>query len=348
MQLGEVVNPKFLYKNFQYKTQITSGLKEHFESLSNIIIHSLRIKRSDQILDIGSNDGTFLSNFQDRARVLGIEPGKKIAAYANKHGVKTINAYFNESLGIELKNTYGFFRVIFCANTIANIEDLNEIFDVSKSLLAKNGYFIVETQNGADVIDRFLLDTVYHEHLTYFTYPAFKAFAKKKGFRVDHVRHHEQKGGSLQIWFTHKSNPIALNLENNDERLLVESCTRLKLSNPILVKNNLAKKIKKVRDYLELFKQDKIIGFGASVGTNTLMHLFCSHLKVNLILDDNPTIKELPFGNILLPVIKTINAPKPTDRMKILVFAYRYYDLIVSNHRDLKNRFINIFQAIHK
>jgi 2-polyprenyl-3-methyl-5-hydroxy-6-metoxy-1,4-benzoquinol methylase len=347
MQLGEIINPQFLYKNFQYKTQVTAGLKDHFELLSSLIKDSLKLKKNEKVLDIGSNDGTFLLNFIDCAKVVGVEPGEKVAAYANKRGVNTVNSYFTSELGKILKKQYGHFRVIFCANTIANIEDLHEIFDTSKSLLDKNGYLIIETQNGMDVLEHFLLDTVYHEHLSYFVYPAFQKFLDKKGFRVDHVVNHKQKGGSLQLWITHKLNPTILKMENNDEGKLLNTFKRMRLSDSNHVRHELYKKINEVQKFLDKLRGKEIFGFGASVSTNTLINLFCKNLKIKKILDDHPTVGGIPVRGELLPVERTNSSTEQINKKKILVFAYRYYDLIVKKHNSIKsNNFINIFEAL--
>jgi hypothetical protein len=344
MQLGEVVNPHFLYKNFRYKTQITKGLNEHFKALTSELISKLRIKPKDKILDIGSNDGTFLSYFKGVANIIGVEPGKKISDYANQRGINTINAYFNKELAKKIKEKYGAFNLIFCANTIANIDDLHELFDASKFLLAKNGYFIIETQNGADVIDRFLLDTIYHEHLSYFTYPAFKLFLEKKEFRIEHVKHHNQKGGSLQIWFTHKSNLKRLHLEGSDEQKLIDNSKRLKFDKPTLIKRRLEKKIQKIRNSLASLQGEELFGFGASVGSNTLMHLFCNDLSVTEILDDRPVVTSLPYGKKMIPVKQSRDVGNRIKKRKILVFAYRYIENIINNHKNIsRSNFVNIF-----
>jgi len=343
LQLAEVVNPNFLYKNFKYHTQVTFGLDEHFKVLANTINSILQLGVTDHILDIGSNDGTFLRNFLGRSKVLGIEPGVQIAKEANESGVKTLNRYFSSNLCAELLSDYGKFKVIFCANTIANIDDLDEIFNSVRKVLLKDGYFILETQNGVDVLNKFLLDTVYHEHLTYFTLPALQSYVDKMGMRIDYIKHHNQKGGSIQVWITHKVSKKFLQFKGSDINYLE---TEAKVLDDVEnLKKIIFKKINRVKKYLEKNFKKKVVGFGASVGTNTLLNLFCKDLKISKIIDDKPAINFLPFNNELIEIQKSSEFFKSKNSEKyILVFSYRYFDKISKKYINEKAyNFFKIF-----
>lgn len=339
IQLGEVFNPEFLYKNFRYESKVTFGLGAHFNVLAEEIKSALRIKKSDVVLDVGSNDGSFLKNFYQHCKVVGIEPGEKIARKANSLGIFTINKFFNLELAREIKKKYKNIKVIFCANTIANLDDLDEIFEGFKFILSKNGYVILETQSGADVINKFLVDTIYHEHLNYFTVTALKKFALKKGFRIDCVQHHNQKGGSIRIWMTHKENlqkPIFRDNQIN-ELLKLE----LPLKNFQEIRTGLGKKIKSIREKIQNI-QDEIICFGASVGSNTLLNLFFANKKIHLILDDNPKIGKLPFNGRLIEVKKTSDYRNEHKDLPLIVLSYRYFQQIKENNKKIKSNFVKL------
>jgi hypothetical protein len=128
---------------------------------------------------------------------------------------------------------------------------------------------------------------------------------------------------------------------------LVKSNKKLKLNNPTFVKSELAKKVKKIQRSLSIFEGEELYAFGASVGANTLMHLFCKNLRIKKILDGNPVVDSLPYGNIMVPVVQASLPIKNFRGQKILVLAYRYYDKIIRDHKSIQagNNFINIFKA---
>jgi SAM-dependent methyltransferase len=341
MQLGEVVNPNFLYKNFQYKSNITLGLSEHFSVLSNSIIETLKIKKTALILDVGSNDGTFLKNFINIANVIGVEPGKKIATEANNNGIFTINEYFDLDLARKFSKEKKFFKVIFCANTIANIDNVENIFEAFKLVLAKDGYLIIETQSGLDLVNNFLIDTIYHEHLSYFTVTALRKFLDKKGLRIDYVKSHKQKGGSIQIWITHKNNESLLSLSDNELKLILKNEKIFR--NLEGIKVNFENRIKEVLTKISKIKVP-VICYGASVGSNTLLNIFCKKLNIKMIVDDNPAVSELPFDGRTLEV-KKMKSLQLIDKELVIVLAYRYFNKIRERNALKPNlKFIKIIE----
>ena len=107
MQLKEILNPQILYNNFSYKTSSSLGLVKHFNLLAKKNFKNLNIKKNDLIIDIGSNDGSFLEYFKKRgAKVLGVEPSKKISSVANRKGIKTLCKYFNKKTSAEIKKIW--------------------------------------------------------------------------------------------------------------------------------------------------------------------------------------------------------------------------------------------------
>ena len=339
IQLGEVFNPEFLYSNFQYESKITLGLESHFSSLAGEIRSILNIKKNDVVLDVGSNDGSFLKNFNGYAKIIGIEPGKKLAEKANAQGIFTLNKFFNIDLAFEIRKKYKKAKVIFCANTIANLDNLDEIFEGFKLALSKDGYLILETQSGVDVINKFLIDTIYHEHLNYFTVTALKKFAFKKGFRIDCIQHHGQKGGSIRVWLTHRENLMKPKFRVNEIGTLLRLERSLK--DFFKVKADLSRKVNKIKSEIQSIQGD-IVCFGSSVGSNTLLNLFFSGKKIRLILDDNPKVGKLPFDEGFIEVRKSSNYRDEYKNLPLVVLSYRYFDQIIKNNKNITSNFIKL------
>jgi predicted rRNA methylase YqxC with S4 and FtsJ domains len=339
IQLGEVFNPEFLYRNFRYESKITFGLELHFKKLADEIKSKLKIKKNDIVLDVGSNDGSFLKNFRGHAKIIGVEPGRQISEKANADGIFTLNSFFNIDLAHEIRKKYKTVKVIFCANTIANLDNLDEIFEGFKLVLSKNGYVLLETQSGIDVINKFLIDTIYHEHLNYFTVTALKKFAFKKGFRIDCIQNHSQKGGSIRVWMTHKENLIKPKFTENEANFLLRmEKTLLDLCS---VKADLLKKVKKIKSKIQSIEGD-IICFGSSVGSNTLLNLFFAGKKIHLILDNNPKVNKIPFDDGFIEVRKTSEYHDEYKNLPLVILPYRYFDQIIKNNKNISSKFIKL------
>ena len=144
-------------------------MKLHFKKYSEFIKKEY-IKNNSNIIEIGSNDGTFLSNFKDsNLNYVGFEPSKNVADLANKNGIKTINNFFNiESLEL-IKNFIGNTSAVFAANVICHIPELNDLIKTLDKLLAKDGVFIFEEPYLGSMFEKTSYDQIYDEHIFIFS-----------------------------------------------------------------------------------------------------------------------------------------------------------------------------------
>lgn len=144
--LPHVLSPEASYKYYLYNTEVTLGLKDHYRSYADETKKLLGNSKNNLCLDIGSNDGTLLSEFKfKKFDVIGIEPAKLIAKKAEKKGIRTINSFFNENAAkkvIKLKKKPD----VICANYVfANIDNIRQSTKIIKNLLSEKGLFIIET-----------------------------------------------------------------------------------------------------------------------------------------------------------------------------------------------------------
>jgi len=161
LQLNTIFNPEFQYRNFQYFTGISVGLREHFGQLIGGLASQGEIRPGKLVVDIGSNDGSLLRFAKDLgARVVGIDPAEKIAKAATEAGIPTIADFFNRGMGARMAAEHGRADVVISNNTVANIDDLDDFFGGIEALLAPSGLVIIETQYGLDVLTKTLLDVI--------------------------------------------------------------------------------------------------------------------------------------------------------------------------------------------
>jgi hypothetical protein len=160
----------------------------------------LGLSRDDLVIDIGSNDGTLISNFQNGGhRILGIEP-TDVARIANARGIPTLQRYFSKDVAREVKAKHGAAKLVTAANCFAHIEDIHAIVDGIIEMLAPDGVFISESHYLVALLERLQYDTVYHEHLRYYSVGSLKHLLDMHGLDVFHARPIPSHGGSIRVY----------------------------------------------------------------------------------------------------------------------------------------------------
>ena len=212
VQLGLAVDPAIIFPpEYPYTSGMTKLLRDNFAELYAESSKLLSLRPDDLIVDIGSNDGTLISNFQKGGhRILGIEP-TDVSKIANARGIPTLQRYFSLAVAQELKASHGAARVVTAANCFAHIEDVHAVVEGILGILAPDGVFISESHYLIGLLDRLQYDTVYHEHLRYYSVGSLKYLLEMHGLEVFHARHIPSHGGSIRVYAarrgTHAVNP---------------------------------------------------------------------------------------------------------------------------------------------
>ena len=142
LQIRHIGNPEIQYRDYVYTTSISLGLREHFKAAAARITKKRRLAPSSFVVEIGSNDGTLLRNFQEQGmRVLGIDPAVEIARRATRDGIETLPEFFNEDLGGKIYRKYGAADMIIANNMIANVDGLDDFVKGVSRILAPDGVF---------------------------------------------------------------------------------------------------------------------------------------------------------------------------------------------------------------
>jgi hypothetical protein len=205
VQLGVAVDPVIIFPpEYPYTSGMTRILRENFADLYAESAKMLDLGKDDLVIDIGSNDGTLISNFQKGGhRILGIEP-TDVSKIANERGIPTIQRYFSKEVGREVKEKYGPAKVITAANCFAHIEDVHAIVEGILEMLAPDGVFISESHYLIGLLDDLQYDTVYHEHLRHYTVGSLAHLLGMHGLEVFHARKIPTHGGSIRVYAARK------------------------------------------------------------------------------------------------------------------------------------------------
>ncbi len=201
VQLGLAVDPVIIFPpDYPYTSGMTRILRDNFAELHAESKAMLNLGPDDLVIDIGSNDGTLLSNFKNGGhRVLGIEP-TDVGHIANERGIPTVQHYFGFDVARDVKQTHGAARVVTAANCFAHIEDVHAIVDGIVELLGPDGVFISESHYLIPLLDKLQYDTVYHEHLRYYSLHSLKALLAMHDLEVFHARPIPTHGGSIRVY----------------------------------------------------------------------------------------------------------------------------------------------------
>ena len=201
VQLGLAVDPVIIFPpEYPYTSGTTKLLRDNFAELYSEASAMLKLGPQDLIVDIGSNDGTLISNFKSGGhRVLGIEP-TEVGNIAKARGIPTLIRYFTPAAAAEVKREHGPARVVTAANCFAHIEDVHAIVEGILDLLGPDGVFISESHYLIGLLDKLQYDTVYHEHLRYYSVSSLANLLRMHGLEVFHARPIPSHGGSIRVY----------------------------------------------------------------------------------------------------------------------------------------------------
>lgn len=200
-QIDYVVSPEELFfPDYPYRSGITATLVEKLSRTAVSTLSRFELPENTLVMDIGSNDGTVLSAFQKRGmKVLGVE-ATNIAKIANENGIETVQAFFDEELADRVRSEHGAAGVICATNVFAHVASLGSIMRGVASLLDKGGVFVTESHYLLDLLDTVQYDSIYHEHLRYYTLKSLIVLFEQYGFTVTDVERIDNYGGSIRVF----------------------------------------------------------------------------------------------------------------------------------------------------
>ncbi|EMK10367.1 MULTISPECIES: class I SAM-dependent methyltransferase [Leptospira] len=335
VQIECVVDPEIIYRDYIYVTTSSSGLSSHFENYAKDVFENLNLKPNNLVMDIGSNDGTLLSYFKKKnVKVLGVEPSIKTAEEATQRGIETLPEFFNVDLAKKIKGKFGSVDLITINNLFANIDDLHSFVEGLEFLLSPQGVVVIESSYLGDMVDNMVFDFIYHEHLSYFSILPLIKFFDSFDMRLIHLQHVETKGGSFRYYWARKNSNHSISdavdkfIKIEKEKNMTESYFKEYADRISKVKAELVQELEKSKG------RKKIIGYGASATSTTLIYHFGLEKYVDYLVDDNPGKIDTYSPGLHIPVKHPDVLDSEGDAV-LIVLAWRYFDLIRSK---LKNR----------
>lgn len=205
VQLGLIVDPAVLFPpHYAYTSGTTRILRENFAELYDEVMRLYPIAKDALAVDVGSNDGTLLSNFHKAGhRVCGVEPTDTYKL-AVAQGMPAINAFFGPAAAAQVVKAHGRAKIVTATNVFAHIENVHEIVESIVSMLDGDGIFISESHYLLPLIETLQYDTIYHEHLRYYALQSLKYLLEMHGLEIIHAKRIPTHGGSIRVYAARK------------------------------------------------------------------------------------------------------------------------------------------------
>lgn len=269
VQLGLLVDPNILFPpEYPYTSSTTKILRENFADLAQECNQLFTLKPEDLTIDIGSNDGNLLSNFKDKTKVLGITP-EEIGKLAIEKGIPTVIDFFSKETAARVEAEHGKSRIITATNVFAHMEDVNSILASIKNLLTDDGIFVSESHYLLPLIETVQYDTIYHEHLRYYSLKSLTYLLNKHGLEVIHAKSISTHGGSIRVYAARPGvYSVQSSVKEIQEKEEVLTLDRLKAFKQEVVKSRseLYTLISNIKN-----KDERIFGVGAPSRASTLI-----------------------------------------------------------------------------
>ena len=334
LQLGHHVSPQLSYQNYLYKSSITIGLNTNFVDYASSLKDFHKGSDPYNLLDIGSNDGTFLNACQHIGiSAFGVEPASAPSDVANSNHLPTIQSFFDEKLpinaqaqDIQLPNK---FDMITFNNVLANLPSPRESLSLAKSYL-KDSTSLIAVQTGYHPLQfsRGLFDYVYHEHFSYYSIHSISQLAFSCGLKVVNISTSNLRGGTIRFFLSDISSTDYKQCDVPLERFITPS-ELINLYQLVSYSSQLLHK------QLQTLKADgySIVGYGASHSTGILVHHFGITDYIDYLVDEN-----LDKLSMFMPGTQhKVQSPDiiySIGKVAIVVLAWQYFDQILSKLSD--------------
>jgi SAM-dependent methyltransferase len=339
LQILETVAPEVLFgADYPYYSSVSDGLLRHFQGTVAAARSRRPVDASSLVVELASNDGYLLRNYvQAGVPVLGIDPASGPVATARQHGVESINAFFTRSLADELAAKGLRADIIHGNNVLAHVADTNGFVAGIATILADDGLVVIECPYLRDLVDHCEFDTIYHQHLCYFSVTALDhLFRRHRLFLVD-VERVPIHGGSLRLFLSKRDAP-----GEAVSRILAEE-QALGLHRPAYFHNfagRVALLRKKLRGLLEGLAREgrRIAGYGAPAkGCTLLSYTGIGSDQLECLVDRNSYKQGRYFPGCRLP-IRNPDWLLETQPDYTLILPWNFADEIVAQQAEYRRR----------
>ncbi len=314
-QLGKRLSPKTIFNNYFYHSSYSSSLLNNAKNFVKKVSKELNFSQNNFVIEIASNDGYLLKNFDKKNfKILGIEPSKNVAKIASSLGIKTESKFFNISTSKYIKKSYGIPKLIIANNVLAHVPNIKLFFKSLDIISSKETIISIEFPSVKNLIKYNQFDTIYHEHYTYLSLSTIEKILKKFTFKVFKIDQLDTQGGSLRLWIS--KNKIKIDKSVDNERMIEKLDQIFETKNLKSFYINAINKKEKFSIFIEKVSKDnkKVCAYGAAAKGISFLNFCGSKAKYISAIYDKNKMKQgcyIPGLNIEIFDPKEIKKHKP-------------------------------------
>ena len=335
VQLEYTVPPEELFSHYLYRTSVSSTMRRHFQGLAQTIRSEWAMDPGDLVVEIGSNDGCMLRNLTDR-RILGIEPAANLAEMARAAGVPTWLDFFDSRVAQRVRREHGPAKVVVACNVMAHVPEISEFVTSVAELLAPDGVFIAEFPYFGSLVNNNQYDTIYHEHVFYFSLIAVSNALTRFGLSIFDVQKIETHGGSLRTFAARSDHAPAARPSLGKllaEELADDACS---LSGLQEFAERVSRHRRELPEHLQRLRSQgtRVSGYGASAkGTVLLNACGIDQSLVQYVVDKNDLKRGRYVPGVRIPVLG-VDALESDPPDVILLLVGNIAREIIAQERD--------------
>jgi SAM-dependent methyltransferase len=340
VQLAEIVPPDILFADYPYLSSWSDTMLQHSERMAAELVRRRALAPGSLVVEIGSNDGYLLQYFQRAGmNVLGIDPASAACAGASARGVPTRMAFFDSSVAENLAREGVRANLLVANNVMAHVPDLNDVVAGVRRLLAPSGAFVLETPYVHDLLDRVEFDTIYHEHVFYYSVTALDALMTRHDLSIIDVERVPVHGGSLRVT---AAAPGSVPESRSVQALLEEEAAWGVRSRAPYERfaHRVEALVSQLREFLLARKKSgrRLAAYGAAAKSTTLLSTLGIGAEVlDFVVDRNPRKQGRYLPGTHLPIYSPdhLMSNMPDD---LLLFTWNFADEIVRQQAEYRRR----------
>jgi SAM-dependent methyltransferase len=345
LQITETVPPEILFRDYFYFSSFSETVLQNAHDISDDLIARCKLNSSSLVVEIASNDGYLLQNYCQRGiPVLGVEPALNIARVAQERGISTINEFFDAALARDLRASGQLADIIHANNVVAHVADLHGVVGGVAELLKPDGVAVIENHYVKDLIDKVEFDSIYHEHLCYYSATSFRNLFALHGLKMVDVEYLPIHGGSLRVFFQRDDGPCSLEKAGAHRvKALIDEESRWGVED-FAFYQNFGEKVEFLRKGLLALLSDikaqgkSIVVYGASAKSTTLLNYFGIGKETLDYVVDRSTVKQghyTPGTHLYICSTEKLLESQPDY---VLLLTWNFVDEILAQQTEYRAR----------